>query len=171
MFSLVFLICLPFISIIMFLLPVITILCLSLAGSEGKSIKKSHVNLLESTDGLDGDDWQGKWFPYAPGEPHIPQHVQRVQAGETSTSAAPYTDDWKGKWFPYVPGEPHVIKVTPQERQEEAERNSNATKDSWPGKWFPQDPNKPHKLHKKPLKEEKNQLLKETICDDGKVSD
>ncbi|KAH8296287.1 hypothetical protein KR054_004059 [Drosophila jambulina] len=146
----------------MFLLPLMAVLCLGLAGIEAKSIKKSHVNMLDSTPGQD-DDWPGKWFPYAPGEPHIPpQNVQRVQATAS-------TDSWTGKWFPYAPGEPHVVKVTPQERQEEMEQSSTITpKDSWPGKWFPQSPNEPHKVHKKPLKEEKSQSLKEIICDDGK---
>ncbi|KAH8234744.1 hypothetical protein KR032_002710, partial [Drosophila birchii] len=134
------------------------VLCLGLACSEAKSIKKSHVNMLEPTLGP-GDAWQGKWFPYAPGEPHIPQKAQRMQA------TTPAADNWTGKWFPYVPGEPHVVKATPQE---EMEKSSTTPKDSWPGKWFPQSPNEPHKVHKKPLAEEKTQSIKEIICDDGK---
>ncbi|XP_017022859.1 uncharacterized protein [Drosophila kikkawai] len=140
----------------MFLLTLFAVLCLGLACSEAKSIKKSHVNMPEPTLGTD-DDWQGKWFPYAPGEPHIPQNVQRVQA----TASTLPTDNWTGKWFPYVPGEPHVVKVAPQE-------GSTTPKDSWTGKYFPQSPNEPHKVHKKPLVEENTQSLNEIICDNGK---
>ncbi|KAH8262066.1 hypothetical protein KR038_011855 [Drosophila bunnanda] len=143
----------------MLLLRFIVVLWLGLAGSDAKSIKKSHVNLLEPTLGPD-DAWQGKWFPYAPGQPHIPQNAQRVQG----TASTPATDNWTGKWFPYVPGEPHVVKVTPQERQDEMEKSSTTPKDSWPGKWFPHEP---HKVHKKPLEDE-NTRLREIICDDGK---
>lgn len=147
----------------MILFHILSVLCLIFALTEAKSIKKSHANLLEPTFGL--DDWQGKWFPYAPGEPHILKNVQRVQptTGEPTTSS--FKDDWKGKWFPYGPGEPHIIKMTPEQRTEVTEPSTTeatTTEDSkgkWQGKWFPQGPNEPHKSEPKDNRP----------CDDGKV--
>ncbi|KAH8268781.1 hypothetical protein KR018_006645, partial [Drosophila ironensis] len=125
------------------------LLCLSLAlKSEAKSIKKAQANLLEPTFEL--DDWQGKWFPYAPGEPHIPRNLQRVQPETSSTQVTP-KDDWQGKWFPQAPGEPHVIKSTPQT----LETSTEDLQGNWTGKWFPQAPQEPHQVQ--PM-----------ICDDGK---
>ncbi|BFF99080.1 uncharacterized protein DMAD_07071 [Drosophila madeirensis] len=138
------------VAIVMFLLHSLTVLCLILATCQAKSIKKAQANLLEPTFGL--DNWQGKWFPYAPGEPHIPK-VQRVP--ETTTTAT-ITDDWTGKWFPYAPGEPHVIKSQTASTSLATEEPST---DGWNGKWFPQDPHKHQQEAEKPSKE--------INCDDG----
>ncbi|XP_002027747.2 uncharacterized protein LOC6602722 [Drosophila persimilis] len=138
---------------VMFLLRSLTVLCLIIATCQAKSIKKAQANLLEPNFGL--DDWQGKWFPYAPGEPHIPK-VQRVP----ETTTIPNTkDDWRGKWFPYAPGEPHVIK---QQNTSTSAASEEAFTDSWNGNWFPQAPNERLKQQVEAVK-----TLKETICDDG----
>ncbi|KAH8345927.1 hypothetical protein KR067_009505 [Drosophila pandora] len=146
----------------MVLVHILSVLCLFFAINEAKSIKKSHANLLEPTFGL--DDWQGKWFPYAPGEPHIPKNVQRVQPTTAEPTTPSFKDDWKGKWFPYGPGEPHIIKMTPEQRTEVTESSTTeapTTEDSkgkWQGKWFPQGPKEPHKSHP----------MDNILCDDGK---
>ncbi|KAH8378607.1 hypothetical protein KR009_000262 [Drosophila setifemur] len=133
----------------MFSMQLLALLCLSFALIEAKSIKKSQANLLEPTFGL--DEWQGKWFPFAPGQPHIPpKDVQRGQGQSNNITG------WKGKWFPYVPGEPHLIKMTPEDRKEQTDpgefgstteamepEDPNELMDDhgeWHGKWFPKTP-------------------------------
>jgi len=48
------------------------------------------------------DDWQGKWFPHVPGEPHLIS--KKPMVGKKSE------DTWPGKWFPQDPKEPHKSK-------------------------------------------------------------
>jgi len=86
----------------MFIWQYFTLVCLWFASNEAKSIKKSHVNLLEPT--FDLDEKLGRMgIP----PPDISNDVQRVQV---PLGAAPGKDDWQGKWFPQDPEEPHKSK-------------------------------------------------------------
>ncbi|EDV50339.1 uncharacterized protein LOC6546290 [Drosophila erecta] len=168
----------------MFIWHYFTLLSLGFALNNAKSIKKSQANLLEPTlnpDEMLGKmgksppdisndvqrvqlplgappgkhDWQGKWFPHAPGQqqeamvPKIGSITEGVGPMESTTK-----DAWEGKWFPQAPGEPHVVKKKPLVGKE-AKTEESTTQDTWQGKWFPQDPNEPHKT-------------KQSICDNGK---
>nr|XP_044250467.1 uncharacterized protein LOC108067202 [Drosophila takahashii] len=165
----------------MFIWQYFTLLCLGFATNEAKSIKKSHVNLLEPTFELDDE----KLVKMGISPPDISNEVQRVQV--PSKDPPPGKDDWTGKWFPHLPGEhqeskekgtteevppmesttknnwggkwfpqapgePHLVMMSPKDQNLST---NSTTKDNWQGKWFPQDPNEPHKT-------------KQSICDDGK---
>ncbi|EDV96475.1 GH15176 [Drosophila grimshawi] len=122
------------------------LLCATQIVCHAKTIKKAEANLLRPLQEL--SPWQGKWFPYAPGEPHVkPKKLQHLPTWQTNAIPKNNSDPWQGKWFPYAPGEPHIPKREPSAQQ---------TKDSWQGKWFPQAPGEPHLP--------KTQLH---ICDDG----
>ncbi|XP_017128067.1 uncharacterized protein LOC108146538 [Drosophila elegans] len=126
----------------MFLWHFLSLLCLAFVSNEAKSIKKSHVNLLEPT--FDQDDKLGR-IGISP--PDISNNVQRVQ--QVPWNDPPDKDHgWQGKWFPHVPGDPQDRKQSKEETTT-TETVSVAplemkTKDNWQGKWFPQAPGAPH---------------------------
>ncbi|ALC43629.1 CG12093 [Drosophila busckii] len=78
------------------------LLCATDIICQAKTIKKGDAFLLKPYQEL--DSWKGKYFPYAPGEPHV-KKVQRVQLSPNAISKT--EDTWKGPWFPYAPGVPH----------------------------------------------------------------
>jgi len=162
----------------MFIWQYFTLVCLWFASNEAKSIKKSHVNLLEPTFDLDEklgrmgipppdisndvqrvqvplgaapgkDDWQGKWFPHVPGEP---QATRESNEKSTTVGVPPLEsttkDKWQGKWFPQAPGAPHLVMMGPKNQNQSG---NSTTKDNWRGKWFPQAPGEPHLISKKPM--------------------
>ncbi|XP_030372473.1 uncharacterized protein LOC115622612 [Scaptodrosophila lebanonensis] len=105
--------------------------------AQAKTIKKAQANLIDPQ----LDEWQGKWFPHAPGEvePDM-QKVQRVHLESDSVTS----DEWAGKWFPHAPGLTTTLS------------------DNWLGKWFP------HKPDAKDLTTETiREKTKYKICDDG----
>ncbi|EDW18387.1 uncharacterized protein LOC6582207 [Drosophila mojavensis] len=108
-----------------------------------KTIKKAGASLRHPFD--DDNNWQGLWFPHAPGETNK-EKLQRTQS-------------WTGSWFPYAPGEPHILKTEPSVFT--TEKPTPKFKDSWQGKWFPQAPGEPHIL-KAEVAEKQN-----LVCDDG----
>ncbi|XP_016964953.1 uncharacterized protein LOC108034538 [Drosophila biarmipes] len=182
----------------MFIWQYFTLMCLWFASNEAKSIKKSHVNLLEPTFDLDEklgrmgkpppdisngvqrvqvplgaapgeDDWQGKWFPHVPGEKQATAESNEKSTTEGVPPVESTTkDNWQGKWFPQAPGEPHRAMMTPKDQNQS---DNSTTKDNWRGKWFPQAPGEPHLVKKKPIdgkKSENTSQGKQSICDDGK---
>ncbi|XP_044778762.1 uncharacterized protein LOC6736526 isoform X2 [Drosophila simulans] len=125
-------------AIIMFIWNYLTLLCFGVALIDAKSIKKSQANLLEPTLDPDEKlgkigksppdisnevqrvqvplgaspgkgNWQGKWFPQAPGEPHVVKKKPLVEK-QTKSAESTTQDTWKGKWFPQDTNEPHKTK-------------------------------------------------------------
>ncbi|XP_068142149.1 uncharacterized protein [Drosophila tropicalis] len=160
----------------MFFLHSFIFVWLCFATYEAKTIKKAEANLLESGHQL--DDWQGKWFPQAPGEPHLSKVL-------ISTAATPPTtpnDSWPGKWFPYAPGEPHIPQVSIATATKTTIKPAFKVKDDWTGKWFPFGPNEPHVVtmsNQLPKNEQKSENRagkwfthgekpSNFVCDDGK---
>uniref|UniRef100_A0A6P4EIJ5 Uncharacterized protein LOC108043723 n=1 Tax=Drosophila rhopaloa TaxID=1041015 RepID=A0A6P4EIJ5_DRORH len=179
----------------MFLWHYLSLLCLGFAANEAKSIKKSHVSLLEPTFDLDErlgkmgmsppdisndvqrvqvpssdapgkDDWKGKWFPHAPGDPEDKkQSVEKTTTEAVTLLDSTTKDSWQGKWFPQAPGEPHLIKMSPQDRNKSDESTLK-------GKVIPATTEKPHVIRKKPLDGKNTEETEEkSTTEDVKIQD
>jgi len=65
--------------------------------------EEKNLQRVQSTGTAQTDNsWQGKWFPYAPGEPHIPKKEEDPNSK--------LRNSWQGKWFPFAPGESHTYQ-------------------------------------------------------------
>ncbi|KAL7732646.1 hypothetical protein ACLKA6_013573 [Drosophila palustris] len=79
---------------------------------------KNNVQRVQSNELTKSDNsWQGKWFPYAPGEPHIPKT-------ETDQSSTKFRDSWQGKWFPFGPGQPHIYQQQEESTKQSAKQST-----------------------------------------------